>query len=205
MGREEHCKKISLACVGSTRSVWTTLGLPQLTAPVLAQSTLLRLQVALQGNCPKWALGCVHFPGLSCSGSGSRVLHKGTDSAGPAFCALPLVWGTQATGTWWAQYPRCTILSPPWSQPLDFLDVPQECRLRCAVCLFWGADLRLWPSWQMSTIQDPRKIWLALGACSQFGGGCRLRAWDCSSPSWALAVTCLPLCLWQGDGLVLRP
>ena len=41
------------------------------------------------GNCLMWALGCVHFPGLSHSGSGSQVLHKGTDSVGPAFCALP--------------------------------------------------------------------------------------------------------------------
>ena len=36
------------------------------------------------------ALSCRHFPGLSRSGSGSRVLHKGTDSAGPAFCAFPV-------------------------------------------------------------------------------------------------------------------
>ena len=56
---------------------------------VLSQSTLLRLQVALQGNCLKWALGCMHFPCLSCSGLGSWVLHKGTDSVGPTFCALP--------------------------------------------------------------------------------------------------------------------
>ena len=27
----------------------------------------------------------------------------------------------------------------------------------------WGADLWLQPSWQMSTIQDPRKTWLATG------------------------------------------
>ena len=40
-------------------------------------------------NCLKRALGCVHFPDLCCSGSGSRVLHKGTDLVGPAFCALP--------------------------------------------------------------------------------------------------------------------
>ena len=32
MGREEHCKQISLACVGSACSVWATLGLPLLTA-----------------------------------------------------------------------------------------------------------------------------------------------------------------------------
>ena len=40
------------------------------------------------GNCLMWALGCVHFPGLSHSGSGSQVLHKGADSVGPALCAL---------------------------------------------------------------------------------------------------------------------
>ena len=40
------------------------------------------------GNCQRQALGCVHFPGLSCSGSGSWVRHKGADSVGPAFCAL---------------------------------------------------------------------------------------------------------------------
>ncbi|CAI9176404.1 unnamed protein product [Rangifer tarandus platyrhynchus] len=42
-----------------------------------------------QGNCLRWALGCMHFPGLSRSGSGSRVLHKDTDSVGPALSALP--------------------------------------------------------------------------------------------------------------------
>ena len=47
--REEHCKQISLACA---HSVSATLGLPLLTACVLPQSTLLRLQVALQGAGP---------------------------------------------------------------------------------------------------------------------------------------------------------
>ena len=60
-----------------------------LTACVLSQSTLLGLQVALHVNCLKQALGCMHFPGLSRSGSDSRVLLKGTGSVGPAFCALP--------------------------------------------------------------------------------------------------------------------
>ena len=39
-------------------------------------------------NCLRPALGCMHFPGLSRSGSDTRVLLKGTDSVGPAFCAL---------------------------------------------------------------------------------------------------------------------
>ena len=73
--------------VGSAPSVWTTLGLPQLMVCVLFWPTLLRLQVSLQGYCPKWALNFVHISGLSFSGS--WVLHKGTDLVGNVFCALP--------------------------------------------------------------------------------------------------------------------
>ena len=35
------------------------------------------------------ALGCMHFPGLSCLGSGTQVVLRGANSVGPAFCALP--------------------------------------------------------------------------------------------------------------------
>ena len=41
------------------------------------------------GNCLRLALGCMHFPGLSHSGSGTRVVLRGTDTVGPAFCARP--------------------------------------------------------------------------------------------------------------------
>ena len=64
-GREEHCTQISLACVGSAHCVGAALGLPPLTARVLFQATLLRLQAALQGNCAGRALCCRRFPGLS--------------------------------------------------------------------------------------------------------------------------------------------
>ena len=87
MGREEHFKQTSLAFVGSAHSVSATLGLPLLIACVLSWSTLLRLQVTLQGNCLKWSLGCVNFPDLSYSGS--WVLPKGTDSVGPEFVPFP--------------------------------------------------------------------------------------------------------------------
>ena len=52
-GREGRCRHISLACVGSTRSVPATLGLPPLMAGVLSPSTLLRLQAALYGAGPE--------------------------------------------------------------------------------------------------------------------------------------------------------
>ena len=72
------------------------------------------------GNCLKQALGCVHLPGLRRSGSGSQVLHRGTDSVGPVACALPRSEQLRRPGAWPAQSPqvRC-ILSPPPTQPLS--------------------------------------------------------------------------------------
>ena len=75
---------------------------------VFSGSTLLRLQVALQGYCPKQALHFLHFPCVSCSGSVSQVLCKGTDSVGCAFFALP--WSEQLRwpGAWQVYCPRWT-------------------------------------------------------------------------------------------------
>ena len=56
----------------------------------------------------EWALSCVHFPGLSCSGSGSRVLHKGAGSVGPASCAFPFRAAQAARRTLY----RCSVTSP---------------------------------------------------------------------------------------------
>ena len=80
MGREVRCKQITLACA---RSVSATLGLPLLTA-----HTAQALGCS-SGNRLRPALGCMHLPGLSRSGSGTQVVLRGADSAGPAFCALP--------------------------------------------------------------------------------------------------------------------
>ena len=58
-------------------------------------------------------------------------------------------------------------LLPSPSLPLGFLGVQLAHLLRCAVCLFWGADLWLQPSWRMLTIQNTKKSWLARKpACS---------------------------------------
>ena len=40
------------------------------------------------GNRPRPALGCMHIPGLSRSGSGTWVVLRCADLVGPAFCAL---------------------------------------------------------------------------------------------------------------------
>ena len=45
--------------------------------------------VCSAGDHPWPALGCLHLPGPSRSGSGTRVVLRGADSVGPAFCALP--------------------------------------------------------------------------------------------------------------------
>ena len=94
VGREGRCKQITLACA---RSVSATLGL----ALLMARAPSLPTQRAVcsagnhprlvcsAGNHPRLALGCLHLPGLSRSGSGTQVVLRGTDSVGSAFCALP--------------------------------------------------------------------------------------------------------------------
>ena len=56
------------------------------------------------GNCLRWALGCMHFPGLSHSGSGSQVSHKLMESH------ISLVGGVG----WAASLPGClsTVREP---------------------------------------------------------------------------------------------
>ena len=166
MGRDEHCKQISLVCVGSACSVWATLGLPLLTVCVLSWSTLLRLQVALQGNCLRWALGCTQFPGLSRSGSVPRVFHKGTDLVWPAFCALPRSEQLRRPGAWRAHTTHVGSASYHLLCPSHLVSCVWSGNTvsgRCAAYLLWGADLWLRPSWQI-TVQDPRKTWLATGS-----------------------------------------
>ena len=53
VGRAGRCRQISL-CVGSTRRVPATLGLPRTGASVLSPSTLLRLPAALYGAGPEF-------------------------------------------------------------------------------------------------------------------------------------------------------
>ena len=72
--------------VGSAPGIWPTLGLPQLAGVCFPGQ---HCSGALQEHHPGRALHFMHFPGLSHSGSGSQVLHKGTDSVRRAFFALP--------------------------------------------------------------------------------------------------------------------
>ena len=108
-------------------------------------------------NCLRRALGFMHFSGLSRSGSGSRVLHKDTDSVGPEFVPFPgpSRSGDQMGGEHSIPQVGGCVLSPSRSQLLSFLGGCGCTPLRCALCLLVGADLWLRPSWQMSTVQNP--------------------------------------------------
>ena len=88
----------------------------------------------------------MHFPGLSRSGSGTRVLLKAQTVLGLRFMPFPVPssTGDQVFG----ERSRCDLL-PPLSLLLGFLGVQQ-------------AHLR-----QMLTVLNPKKSWLATKlACS---------------------------------------
>ena len=66
------------------------------------------------------ALSCMHFPVLSCTGSGFQVLHKAADSVGPAFCAFP---ARSSSGTQELEertLPRCRAPYPLHGPSLSF-------------------------------------------------------------------------------------
>ena len=86
-------------------------------------------------NHPRPALGCMHLPGLSHSGSGTRVVLSGADLVGPAFCALPRSEQLRWWGVWRARWLQLIA-----SLPLGFLGIQLAHLLR-----------------QMLSIQNPKK------------------------------------------------
>ena len=137
---------MSLACVGSTHSVLATLGL-------LRSRRVFFPRLHCSGSrllSREQVLSCVRFPGLSRSGSGSRVVHKDAGSVGPAFCAFP---GPSSSGS----QERDSTLSPGAARLIPSR-VPACFRARgWTLCLFWEADFWLRPSRWMSTIQNLKK------------------------------------------------
>ena len=79
------------------------------TGPALAHGTCTLPAYTAQalgcsaGNHLRPALGCMHLPGLNCSGSGTRVVLRGSDLVGPAFCALPRSEQLRWWGVWRAR------------------------------------------------------------------------------------------------------
>ena len=169
---------------------------------------------------PHWICPCswrVCFPSLHCSGC--RLLCWELSDAGPGFCVHPrskplrfrflgtpqrcrIGWACvlcpsqvqlRWPGAWWAQSPPvegCDLSLPP-SQLPGFLGVQQAHFLRCAMCLFWGADLWLRPSGQMSMVQNSKKSWLATKSASVWY---RMLLWGPRLPSSG----CPPLPVFSG-------
>ena len=142
-GERGNLQTNTTGMLGSVCSAWTMLGLPlpmaectfcvhTAQAPgcsvrelsqvgpafyVLPRCKPLRFLGALQGDRPRWAVCFVPFPGPR--SSGDCMLGE---------CAVPGGWcilfTSQVPPSWFL---RCTTRAHP----------------RCAVCLLWGADLRL--------------------------------------------------------------
>ena len=92
------------------------------------------------------ALGCMDFPGLPCSGSGTQVVLRGADS-GLRF--VPFPGPSSSADQVFDERGHCN-LSPPLSLPHGFLSVQPAQLLR-----------------QMLRVQNPKKPWLGMKpACS---------------------------------------
>ena len=139
-----------------------------LTACVLSWSTLLGLQVALLGTKVGPGLHALpRFKPLRFRFSGTPQRHRLLWA-----CVLAYFWARTAQVRA-AQATRCLesalspggrcVLSPPGPSPcvswVRSGNASQVCHMS-----HLGTDLWLRPSWQMSTVQDPGKIWLATGS-----------------------------------------
>ena len=145
-------------------------------ACVLSQSTLLRLQVALQGNCLRWTLDFVPFPGPS--SSGTQVLGERTVPGGLCDLITSLVPAAWLPGCATRVPSQVCCVSPlgSWSLAETILvDVNRP-----------GSQENLVSNWKPahSLVED---------AVSE------PKIAPCLS---APAVAHLPLCLKQGDGPV---
>ena len=157
VGREEHCKQISLACAGSAHSVSATLVLPLLMACVLSQFQ---------------APGC-YAGELSKVGPGLHALLRskllrfrflGTPQSHRLSWAC-IVCSSQVRA---AQATSCMVSTLSSgvvcliTSAVPAAQVSRCAHLQCAMCLFWGADLWLQPSQRI--IQNLRKYWLETGS-----------------------------------------
>ena len=95
------------------------------------------------GELSKAGPGLWTLPRSTLLGSGSQVFHKVTDSVGPVLCPFQVRAAQMTNCLASALFPGVEHLITSWSRQLSFLGAQQERRLRCAMCLLWGADLWL--------------------------------------------------------------
>ena len=196
MGRKEHCKQISLACVGIAHSVSATLGLPPLMVFVLFQSTLLRLQAALQGVGP----GLYALP----RSKPLRFRFSGTLQR----CGLGWACVLCPSQILAAQATRCLVsaVSPRWgahriSSPIPATRFSGWLRARpsqvCYVSLLGSYSLAATLPVDVNH-PESQELLVSNRACLQFSRGCLSGAEFAPFCLW-LPPTCLTL---VGDGPV---
>ena len=140
---------------------------------VLSGSTLLRLQGALQGYCPKWVLHFMHFPGLS--GSHSQVLCKGTDPDGMWVLCPSQAWTAQETGCLVSSQSQMCFVSPLGSLSQDMTILSDINRPE--------SQEDMVSNWEpVHSLVEDAVSWAEIAAAT-----CLL----------ALAVACPPLFLWN--------
>ena len=107
-GREGCCDQITLACA---RPASATLGLPPVHGACSLPARAAQALGCSAGNHPWLALGCLHLPGPSRSGSGTRVVLRGADSRlGLRFVPFP---DLSSSGDEVFGAHDCCDLSPP--------------------------------------------------------------------------------------------
>ena len=100
---QSHCREVGTLQTNNTGACSQCLSH---TGPAPAHGACtLPAHIAQALGCSTWnrprpSLGFMHLPGLSRSGSGTRVVLRGADSVGPAFCALPRSEQLRWWGVW---------------------------------------------------------------------------------------------------------
>ena len=107
-GREGCCKQITLACA---RSASATLGLSPIHSACSLSAHAAQALGCSTRNHPRPALSCLHFPGPSRSGSGTRVVLRGADSR-LGLCFVPFPDPSSSGDEVFGARDRCD-LSPP--------------------------------------------------------------------------------------------
>ena len=141
VGKEEHCKQISLVCVGSAPRVWAS-GFASTHGVCAFPVCTAQASGCSAGELSNAGPGLRALPRSTRSGSGSWGLHKGTDSVGSAFCAIHRSEQLRQPGAW-------RVHSPIWAVHLITSPVPAPwfpwCTARAPsqICLVspLGADL----------------------------------------------------------------
>ena len=117
-------------CVGSTPRVPATLGLPR------SWVRAFPVYTAQAPSCSIWSGPCVAW------GSSFRVLHKSTDSVGPAFCAFPS-WAAQAARSLTGTVSPGVVRLLPSTVPASVSTRASQMR---AACVY---------SWELASSCDP--------------------------------------------------